>query len=160
MSHQFRAVLEILAKHEVQFIVVGGLAGVLHGAPITTQDVDIVYSLALENQQRLLGALQELDAEFRADPRRIKPNLSHLATRGQKLFSTRLGDLDCLATIEDETTYEDLLPHVDFMTLDGLELRVISLPRLIEVKEKLTRPKDQLAVLQLRATLDERNKRE
>lgn len=155
---QFRAILELLAGHQVDFIVVGGVAGVLQGAPLITQDVDIVYCLAESNQERLLSALTELDAIFRADPRRLRPNRSHLASRGHKLLTTRLGDLDCLGTIEDDTDYDDLLPHVDRMMIGAAELQVLSLPRLIEVKEKLSRPKDRLALLQLRAVVDERQR--
>ena len=74
------------------------------------------------------------------------------------MLATRLGVLDCLGTIEETTTYEDVLPDTDEMVMGDLRIRVISLPRLIEVKRKLNRPKDQLALLQLVATLEERNK--
>ncbi len=153
---QFRALLEVLANHRVDFIVVGGVAGVLQGAPLLTRDLDIVYRLTADNQDRLLAALHDLGATFRADPRRLKPDLSHLASRGHKLLTTRLGDLDCLGTIEEDTDYEALLPHVDRLRIGETELQVLSLRRLVEVKEKLARPKDRLALLQLRATLAER----
>lgn len=152
----FHRILTTLADANVDFIVVGGVAAVLQGAPIHTSDLDILYSLEPANQKRLLTALQELGAVFRDDPRRIPPNLSHLASRGHKLLATTAGQLDCLATIEDDTSYDDILEHVDWMQIDESRIRVISLPRLIQVKEKLTRPKDQLALLQLRATLEER----
>jgi len=152
----FHRILKTLADANVDFIVVGGVAAVLQGAPIHTKDLDILYSLEPANQARLLGALQELGAVFRDDPRRIAPNLSHLASLGHKLLTTSAGKLDCLGTIEEHTTYEDILDHVEWMQVDEMRIRVISLPRLIQVKEKLTRPKDQLALLQLRATLEER----
>lgn len=155
---ELRRILEVLASHEVDFVVVGGLAAVLQGAPTTTYDVDIVYSLAKPNQEKLLRALEELDATFRGDPRRLRPNLSHLDSKGHKLLTTRLGDLDCLGTIETDTTYEDLLEHVDWIEIDSRATRVLTLERLIEVKRKLKRPKDQLMLLQLEATLDERGK--
>jgi hypothetical protein len=155
---QFRAILKTLVEHEVEFILVGGLAAVLQGAPVTTHDVDIVYSRGPHNLARLLRALRSMDAVFRADRRRLRPNESHLASAGHKLLETAFGDLDCLGTIEESTTYDDLLPFVDTMVLEELTMSVISLPRLIEVKEKLTRPKDQLMLLQLRATLEEREK--
>jgi hypothetical protein len=49
---QFRALLEVLARHQVDFIVVGGVAGVLQGAPLLTRDLDIVYRLADEKLTR------------------------------------------------------------------------------------------------------------
>lgn len=155
---EFRKLLQTLVEHEVDFILVGGLAGVLQGAPITTNDVDILYSLAAPHPARLLTALQTLNAHFRSDSRRLIPDLSHLNSPGHKLLATRLGVLDCLGTIEETTTYEDVLPDTDEMVMGDLRIRVISLPRLIEVKRKLNRPKDQLALLQLVATLEERSK--
>lgn len=54
--------LELLLDTGVQFVLVGGGAAVIHGAPITTQDVDIVHSREPENLCRLLKALEGLDA--------------------------------------------------------------------------------------------------
>ena len=130
----------------------------LQGAPVVTQDVDIVYSLSEANQKRLLGALEQLHALFRDDERRLKPNLSHLASGRHKLLTTLHGDLDCLGTIEKDTSYDDLLEHVDWMEVGGRRIRVLSLPRLIRVKERLTRPKDKLMLMHLQATLEEREK--
>jgi len=79
-----------------------------------------------------------------------------LASRGQKLLETCFGPLDCLGTIEEDTDYEDLMGHIDLIDLGGLKVQVMSLPRLIEVKERLTRPKDKVALDHLRATLLER----
>lgn len=155
----FRAVVRVLTEHEVEFAIVGGMAGVLQGAPIHTQDLDILYSLNDPNPTRLLAAVQELDAKFWGDARELRPDLSHLQSRGHKLLATRYGRVDCLATIEEDTTFEDILDHLDVIELDGVNVRVISLPRLIEVKKQLSRPKDQLALLQLQATLEERKKK-
>lgn len=153
----FRAMVRALTEHKVEFGIVGGLAGVMQGAPIQTQDLDIIYSLEPPNPERLLSVLSELDATFWGDARNPRPELSHLESRGHKLMATKHGRIDCLATIEEDTTYADLEEHFDWMELDGTPVRVLSLPRLIEVKKKLARPKDQLAVLQLLATLEERN---
>jgi len=155
----FRAMVRVLAQQEVEFAIVGGLAGVMQGAPLHTQDLDVLYSLEAPNPSRLLSAVLELDAFFSDDPRRIRPNLSHMESRGHKLLATRYGRLDCLATIEEGTTFEDVIDQLDWMELDGIPVRVLSLPRLIKVKEKLFRPKDQLALLQLQATLEERQKK-
>ncbi len=154
----FRALVKVLVEHEVEFAIVGGMAGVMQGAPIHTQDLDILYSLSGENPARLLDALKELNSEFWGDARKLRPTLSHMESRGHKLIATRFGRMDCLATIEDDTTFEDVVEHLDWMELDGTPVRVLSLPRLIEVKRKLSRPKDQLALLQLEATLEEREK--
>jgi len=62
MTFSFRRVLQTLAGHGVEFMVVGGLAGVLQGAPVNTNDVDILYSLRSPNPERLLAALHMAEA--------------------------------------------------------------------------------------------------
>lgn len=150
--------LRVLVEHGVRFIVVRGAAAVLQGVPINTLDVDVVYDRAEDNIAALLAALTELDAIFRTDARRLRPNESHLRSTGHKLLQTRFGVLDLLATIEDDTEYTELLPHAERICVGELNVMVLSLERLIEVKRKLTRPKDRLMLLHLEATLDERKK--
>src|SRR5881397_3262629 len=89
-------VIEILVRHNVAFIVVGMTAGVLQGAPAVTFDLDIVYSRDSANIDRLLAALQELQAVFRGDDRRLVPNRSHLESKGHKLLMTKFGIVDVL----------------------------------------------------------------
>jgi predicted nucleotidyltransferase len=158
MAQGFAEILATLKRAQVEFIVVGGGAAVLQGVPITTRDIDIVHRRTEENAARLASALEELGAVYRHDPRRLRPGASHLIGPGHQLTETRHGPLDCLGTIEETTTYEDLLPHVDTLQVEGLEVQVLSLERLIEVKKKLDRPKDKLMLLQLEATLSERSK--
>lgn len=158
MARGFGEILATLKRAEVEFIVVGGAAAVLQGVPITTRDIDIVHRRTEQNARRLAAALETLGATYRHDPRGLRPSVGHLIGPGQQLTETRHGPLDCLGTIEDSTTYEDLLPHADVLEVEGMQIRVLSLERLIEVKKKLDRPKDKLMLLQLEATLGERNK--
>jgi hypothetical protein len=79
-----------------------------------------------------------------------------LASAGHQLLRTVHGDLDCLGTIEDEKSYEDLLANTTEMRLgEDLKVRVLNLPTLIAFKERAGRPKDLAALPVLRATLDE-----
>ncbi|GAC1562247.1 MAG: hypothetical protein NVS3B10_19660 [Polyangiales bacterium] len=149
-------ILRTLVRREVRFIVVGGTAGVLQGAPIHTLDLDIVYAIDEENVACLDAALRELGAIFRGDSRKLAPNPSHLRSRGHKLLVTREGALDVLGAIEVDAGYDQLLPDADILDLGGIEVRVLSLERLIAVKEKLDRPKDRVMLEILRATLAER----
>jgi hypothetical protein len=64
------ATLRRLAEGKVQFIVVGGVAAVLRGAPVQTFDIDVVYSLEHANVDRILAVLESLDAVFRIQPER------------------------------------------------------------------------------------------
>jgi hypothetical protein len=141
----------------VDFIVVGGVAAVLRGAPVSTFDLDVVHSTATENIGRLLAALEDLDACYRAQPeRRLRPNMTHLASPGHQLLMTRFGPVDLLGTIGKGRSYQDLLPHAVEMDL-GKELRVwvLDLETLIAVKEELGGEKDLATLPVLRRTLEE-----
>ena len=107
----FRAVVRVLAQHDVEFAIVGAVAGVMQGAPIDTQALAVLYSLKAPNPARLLAAVAELDATFWEHRRRLRPDISHMESRGHKLLATRHGRIDCLGTIEASTTYEDVLHH-------------------------------------------------
>jgi hypothetical protein len=96
------ALLEALASAGVEVIVVGGAAAVLHGAPVTTLDLDVVYRRTEANLDRLEELLQRLGAEVR-DPagRRLRPNRSHLEAGGVLLLNTDLGPFDPMAKLGD-----------------------------------------------------------
>lgn len=157
---RFADILELLAEHEVEFIVVGMTAGILHGAPVTTVDLDVVHRRTPGNVARLLRALEALDAVYRHDPRGLRPRESHLSGPGHQLLRTTLGDLDCLGAIDQDRGYDELLDQSVEMNLSsGRTIRVLSLPALVEAKEQAGRPKDLAALPVLRATLDERKKK-
>ena len=83
----------------MEFIIVGGVAALLQGAPINTIDLDIVYARSPANVDRALAALEELGAVYRDDGRRLSPTRSHLESPGHKLLETRHGPLDLLGTV-------------------------------------------------------------
>src|SRR5205085_2420542 len=82
-------ILRALTANQVRFIVVGGVSAVLHGAPYTTFDLDIVHARDPENVERLLTTLKTLQAVYRFPPeRRLEPNASHLSGPGHSLLAT------------------------------------------------------------------------
>lgn len=96
----FLEILKVLSKHEVDFIVVGGVCAVLHGAPVATFDLDIVHSRSRENVTRLMSALEEIEAYYRErKDKHITPKQAHLVSQGHHLLMTKLGPLDLLGTI-------------------------------------------------------------
>ena len=75
---------------------------------------------------------------------------------GHQLLTTTHGDLDCLGSIDDDQSYDDLLARsVELRLADGAPIRVLDLPALIASKERTARPKDLAVLPYLRATLDE-----
>jgi len=145
-------VIELLTRHNVDFMVVGMTAGVLQGAPAVTFDLDILYSRAPENVDRLFPVLEQIDAVFRTDSRGLRPSKSHLATAGHKLLDTTLGIVDVLGSVRD-SSYEELLPDTIELEAEGMKFRVLGLERLIEVKRLAGRPKDLAVLPLLEATL-------
>lgn len=133
------------------FVVVGGVAAVLEGAPIATFDVDVVYDVNEGNIERLMLALTALDARYR-DPagRWIVPTAEKLASYRMNLLLTTLGPLDALQSIGAELRFAELVSRSRIHDIDGVEVRAIDLDTLIETKAYANRPKDQLALLQLR----------
>jgi uridylate kinase len=87
-STRFADILRLLAENEVEVVVVGMLAGVLQGAPLTTGDVDVVHRRTPQNVTRLLRVLEQIAAVYRHDPRRLVPTESHLLGPGHQLLET------------------------------------------------------------------------
>jgi hypothetical protein len=154
---RFATALRILAEHGVDFIVVGGVAGVLGGAPISTLDLDIVHARTDDNVKRLIEALEALDARYR-DPggRVLRPDARGLVGEGHHLLITTAGPLDVLGKIGQGHGYADLLADCVEQAAAGHSIRVLDLPRLIAIKEETARDKDLAVLAILRRTLAER----
>ena len=148
---ELSSILEGLGKANIKFILVGGLAAVVQGAPVATLDVDIVYDRSSENIAKLLAFLNSIDAIYRRpDDKVILPAADHFLVMGHLLFTTRLGPIDVLAFIEEKKTYEDLIEHTIEIEFRGCTLHVLDLKILIELKRTSNDLKDkqQLPVLE------------
>jgi len=137
------AILEGLIEVGVDFILVGGLAAVVQGAPVTTMDVDIVHNQSPENIAKLLAFLKSIDAfHRRPDDKVIEPKEGDISVMGHALFTTRLGPLYVLAVIEEGRAYGDLLEHTLEIGFRNHTIRVLDLKMLIQLKRTSTDPKD------------------
>jgi hypothetical protein len=147
-------VLEGLVKADVNFILVGGLAAVVQGAPVTTMDVDIVHERSPENIAKLLAFLDSVGAfHRRQDDNVIEPKEHDISGVGHSLFTTRLGPLDVLAVIEEGKAYEDLLEDTVDVKFRGHTMKVLDLKMMIELKRASRDPKDKLRLPVLEETL-------
>lgn len=106
----------------MDFIVVGGTAAAIEGAPVNTFDLDTVHPREPANLDRLLAALGWLNATYRTRAElALKPDVSHLASPGHQLLMSRFGPLNVLGAIGRSRSYDDLLPHAhDLDVGDGL----------------------------------------
>jgi hypothetical protein len=154
--------LSALAAAQVEFIIVGGVAGRLHRASVLTEDLDIVHHRTPENIERLMAVIEQMDAYFRHDlaRRKLRPMPSDLAGNGHVLLQTPHGHMDVLCELSGQRGYDELLPHSIVIADRGLRLQVLDLPTLIQVKIEAGRPKDKAAVPILIAALESQKKPE
>ena len=137
------SLLDRLIRDGVEFVVVGGLAAVAHGASILTQDLDICCSFTVDNLMRLQSAIVDLHPVHRMVPSRS--GLQNL------YLSTDWGQLDCLGAILGIGAYEQVRGSSVEITLASGSCRVLGIDALIRAKETMGRDRDREAVLQLRA---------
>lgn len=143
----------LLEQYGVEYVVVGGVAAVLQGAPVTTFDIDALIKVDAANVDRLAKALAILDARYR-EHRDLRPTTSDLAAGGHLLLTTNSGPLDLLGFIGGGRRYEDVASSTRRMTVGGLTIRVLSVEALIADKKALGRDKDLVAIRFLEAVLN------
>lgn len=144
-----------LAASDVAFVLVGGLAAVAQGAPITTFDVDIVHERSDANVAKLVAVLTTLDARYRGRPRGevLRPTAEILKGPGHSLLQTRLGPLDVLGAIEGGRDHARLLPDTVVARIAGRDVRVLGLRTIVELKRQSSHPKDRSMLPVLEAAL-------
>lgn len=135
-----------LDRHGVKYVLIGGLAAVLHGSPLLTLDVDICPATDPDNLERLAAALEELDARIRTPDVVEGVPFPHDAKflGGVALVNllTRLGDLDLAFTPAGTQGFADLSGRATPMTIRGVTVLVAGLEDVIRSKEAANRPKD------------------
>ncbi len=156
------AIVRVLQRHEVEFVVIGGIAGQLWGSPTITQDLDICYAREKTNLEHLAAALRELNAKLRGVKEDVPFQLDArtLFNGDSFTFTTDFGALDCLATPSGTGGYDDLEQAAETMPVGGgRKVRVSSIDDLIRMKRAAGRRKDLLALEELGALRDERGRR-
>lgn len=158
MSVDLSAIIEGLRRADVEFILVGGLAAVVQGAPVTTMDVDIVHHQSSKNISKLFDFLRSVDAIYRRpDNKIIEPKKDDFFRMGHVLLATRLGPLDVLAFVEGGKTYGDLFQHSIEIEFRGHTIRVLDIEILTELKRTSKSPEDRQRLAVLEETLRQLN---
>jgi hypothetical protein len=151
------ALLSALARADVDFVVVGGVAVVLQASPRFTKDLDIVYADDQENLERLASVLLAHDTRLRgaedvpfvADARALRQ--TQILT-----LTTTLGELDLLLRPDGAPPYAELREAADRYDIDGVTVRVASIDDLIAMKRAAGRPQDGMDVAALEIARRER----
>ncbi|HST51161.1 MAG TPA: hypothetical protein VLJ61_04050 [Pyrinomonadaceae bacterium] len=145
--------LRLLTRHQVEFVIVGGVAISAHGSSYLTYDLDVCHARTRENIKRLTAAL----APFHPRPRDFSADLpfvwdEQMLRQGTSFtLSTDLGNIDLLGEVSGLGDYEQVRAQSIVMNLFGMQCRVLSLDALIIAKRAAGRTKDLLALPELEA---------
>lgn len=149
-----------LARHQVQFVLIGALAARMQGFPRLTRDADITPARDTTNLQRLAAALRELDARVYTEqipeglPFDCSPQM--LARADIWNLITKAGRLDLAFTPSGTTGFADLAAQAVKFDVYGHTLLAARLEDILRSKEAADRPQDRLDVEVMRAMLKTR----
>jgi len=146
--------LEVLTRHGVRYVLIGGFAAVIHGSPYLTTDLDVVPDIAPDNLERLSNALSELHARVwsESDPGGVPfaHDATSLAASRMWTLVTDLGQLDIAFEPSGTRGYADVARDAVHLTILGADVDVASLADVIRSKEAAGRDKDRLVLPVLR----------
>lgn len=150
-----RRILHALTSRGVDFVVIGGIAAVLHGSARSTFDLDVCFGTDAANLDALGEVLMSLHARLRGAPDDVPfvPDGRTLKRIEVLTLATDAGDLDVLARPSGAPLYEALRRNADRFDLGGFLVLVASIEDLIAMKRSAGRPKDHHDVAELEAIL-------
>jgi hypothetical protein len=140
-----RALAAALLAHEVEFVVVGGVAVAAHGYLRSTRDLDVVPNPEPANLRRLARALVNINASLPlADgrPFDVTRDLRRLERRANMTLETEHGAIDVIQRGPGVPSFETLHSSAIEADLLGLPVRIVALPELRAMKEAAGRTQD------------------
>jgi predicted nucleotidyltransferase len=152
------ALLRPLIDHGVEFVLVGGMAGIAHGSSYPSYDLDVAYRRGPANVSRLVEALREIGVRLRGAPADLPFQLDHrtIENGANFTFVTEHGDFDVLGDVDGIRSYDELRAQAQEKQIDGLLVPVASLDHLIAMKRAASRTKDKLMLEEYIVIAEER----
>jgi hypothetical protein len=136
-------IFDVLDAHQVEYIVIGGIAVQVYGHVRMTNDIDLIPSPTPQNLKRLAAALEELEARV------LNPDNAHLKIDAQMLpratlwqLATRHGDIDVLHSAPGADPFPQLRERALLITLGDHAIPIASRDDLIKMKRASGRPID------------------
>jgi hypothetical protein len=154
-----RELFKALARHQVEYVTVGGVAVQAHGAQRVTQDLDVTIAASKENLERLAAALAELDARILGpDGQRSRsvPSAAMLGSGDQWHLVTSYGRLDVLTLPAHLGSFADLRARAHEVPLADVTVPIAHRDDLLRMKRASDRPQDRADVRLLESIDDER----
>jgi hypothetical protein len=153
-----KPIFETLVRHGVDFVVIGGIAGMAHGSALNTDDIDVAYERSRENLEKLAAALVELEAKLRGsnvpDDLPFILDAETLRQGSNFTFDTKFGILDILGDAAGAPSYRNLAADAVTVEIARVQVRVSSLDHLIAMKLATGRPRDAMAAMEYRQLSD------
>ena len=144
--------LRRLARSGFEHVLIGGLAGVVHGCSLVTRDIDVCAPFTEANIRRLLTSLADLGATHRRLPGKppLLETAAELAATSELSLATDRGPLDVIPEVAGLGAWPRVLASAEVIDLEsGLTCHVLGLDALIASKRALGRTRDLLAVEEL-----------
>ncbi|HKP73382.1 MAG TPA: hypothetical protein VJT82_10625 [Pyrinomonadaceae bacterium] len=142
-----------MTQHQIEFVIVGGVAVSAHGSSYLTFDLDVCYARTRENLKRIVAAL----APYHPRPRDFPDALPFVwdeqtLRQGTNFtFATDLGNIDLLGEVAGLGSYNEVREASVVLSLFGFQCQVLSLDALIIAKRAAGRTKDLLVLPELEA---------
>ena len=153
MAQNDQALLTRLKASGLDFVIIGGVCVVYHGAPLATFDLDICCRFGEENVRRIELAVGDLHPAHRltADRLPLEATRSAFGDFKNLYLQTDLGKLDCLSQVDGVGNFDEALRRSVAANFSYGEFRFLNLDALIASKQAVGRERDLLAIRQLRA---------
>jgi hypothetical protein len=147
------AILRRLVERGVDFVVIGGIAAVLHGSARNTFDLDVCFATDPANLEALGEVLVALGARLKGveDEVPFVPDAMTLTRVEVLTMVTRFGELDVLARPAGAARYDALRRRAERFELGGFSVLVASIEDLISMKQAAARDKDLADIRELEA---------
>jgi len=144
-------ILKLLKENEVEFVVIGGYAAIVHGASCVTEDLDLCIAFEKGNLEKMLKAFSNLHPEHRLVGKTspITETAEKLSAFKNLYFKTDLGFIDILNEVSGIGAFSEVDKHSVEVPIFDMKCKVLDLDHIIEAKKAMTRSKDKEAVLQL-----------
>ena len=147
---EFEKVIQVLDENNIDYILIGGFAGAVHGSARLTSDIDIVYKRSKDNIKKLVTALKNHKPYLRGAPEGLPFLLDEITMESGLNFTltTDIGYIDLLAEVPGGN-YESILPDTILVDVFNRKICCVNLKRLIQLKRASGRPKDFEAISEL-----------
>jgi hypothetical protein len=149
-------------RHGVDFVVIGGMAGIAHGSNFVSFDLDVVYGRDRANVKRLVAALRDIGVRLRGAPVDLEFLLDERTIENGSNFTfvTPHGDFDVLGDVAGVKGFDALIEKAERLEISGFEVPVASIDSLIAMKRAANRPKDRNMLEEYIVIADEQHRRE